>query len=167
MNVETADGAQQRVGRNHAVTLALNEPGAGVGQILLRIEHIDRGALSAGGLTPERPGGDAGRAHFNALGRAVSATLRTFIAHPARWGVRRFRVWFHDSAPTPGGSVTTVPWLPDLRRRGTAVVNRHVELPITEPDRWRMCSASDPTGPTADRLPLNRQGRQPDAARQR
>lgn len=53
MDVKPANGAQQRVGGDHPVTLSQNEPGPGCGQILLRVEDVDRRTLSACRLTPD------------------------------------------------------------------------------------------------------------------
>src|SRR5882724_3382235 len=80
MNVEASDSAQQRVRRDHAITLACNQPGAGVGQILLRIENIDRGALTSRGLAPYALERDSGGAYFGLCRR--ERYLRSFIARP-------------------------------------------------------------------------------------
>src|SRR5215475_4462610 len=41
VDVEPANGAQQRVGRNHPVALRRDLPGPCVGQVLLGVEHVD------------------------------------------------------------------------------------------------------------------------------
>src|SRR6266478_1753931 len=84
MNVEASDGAQQRVGRDYAVTLACNQPCARVGQVLLRIENIDRGALTSRGLAPYALERDGGCAYFGLCRR--ERYLRSFIAHPCAGG---------------------------------------------------------------------------------
>src|SRR5262249_55725369 len=48
LDVEPADGAEQGVGGDHAVALRADQARLGRDQVLLRVEHVDRGALAAG-----------------------------------------------------------------------------------------------------------------------
>src|ERR1700686_4415729 len=50
LDVEPADGAEQRVGGDHAIALRADQPRLRRNQILLRVQHVDRGALATGGF---------------------------------------------------------------------------------------------------------------------
>src|SRR5262245_14531825 len=52
VDIQPSDCAEERIGRDDPVALGRDLAGAGVGQILLRIEDIDGGALSALRLSP-------------------------------------------------------------------------------------------------------------------
>ena len=70
--------------------------GARVGQVLLGIENVDRGALSSGGLAPHPLESDAGCAHFGLA--TVSATLvPSLLTHALTTAVR---VWFRTCSST-------------------------------------------------------------------
>src|SRR5450755_4933459 len=47
LDVEPADGAEQGVGGDDAVALCADQPRLGRDQVLLRVQHVDRGALAA------------------------------------------------------------------------------------------------------------------------
>src|ERR1700733_4418524 len=47
LDVELADGAEQRVGGDHAIALRTDQPGFRRDQVGFRIQYIDGGALSA------------------------------------------------------------------------------------------------------------------------
>ena len=68
LDVEPADRAQQRIGRHHAVALRADQPRFGGDEILLRVQHIDRGALAALGLAPHAIERHRGSAHFGFRG---------------------------------------------------------------------------------------------------
>src|SRR6266850_619549 len=50
LDIEPADGGKQRIGGDHAVAQRADQPRLCRDQILLRVEHVDGGALAAGRL---------------------------------------------------------------------------------------------------------------------
>src|SRR6185312_7740333 len=79
-DVEPADCAEQGVGGDHAVALRADQAGLGQNQVLLRVQHVDGGALAAGGLSLHALQGDGGGADFG-FG-CGDRNLGAFIGNP-------------------------------------------------------------------------------------
>ena len=78
LHVEPSGGGEQRIGGDNAVALRANEPRACRSEVLLGVEHVERGALAALRL-PLHPGeGDGGGAYLGLRGR--ERDLRPFVA---------------------------------------------------------------------------------------
>ena len=69
VHVQASNRTQERVGRDHPIPLSQNQPGAGIGQILLGVEDVDGCALSSLRFPTNPPKRYFGRMHLGFGGR--------------------------------------------------------------------------------------------------
>ena len=81
LDVEPADGAEQRIGGDHAIALRADQPRFGRNQIGLRVQDVDRGALPALRLLADALQRNGRRAHFDS--DAATAILAPSFATQA------------------------------------------------------------------------------------
>ena len=84
LDVEPADGAEQRIGSDDAVALGADQARFGQDQVLLRVQHIDGGALAAGGFLLHAGQRHGGGADFGFGGR--HRDLGAFVGDPGADG---------------------------------------------------------------------------------
>ena len=115
---------QERIGGDHPVALRADQRHAGVDQLLLRVEHVERGALADAGFLAHAVQRDLGGVHLG-LGR-LDLRLGGFELAPGlhqrllRLVARRVEV---DAA-----LLQRLLGLADLRVFGAALIDRNVEL---------------------------------------
>ena len=80
VHVKPTDRTQERIGRNDAVSLRHDLPGARIGQVLLSVQDIDSGALAALRFTPDPLKRHICRTHLG-FGRA-ERDLGALIGYP-------------------------------------------------------------------------------------
>src|ERR1700730_6377128 len=113
LDIEPADGAEQRIGGDHAVSLGADQPRAGGREVLLRVEHIERRALARLRFLLHAGERDAGSAHLRL--RGGERNFRPLESDPG--AQNRGLGLTADELQHDAGLHRTLLGLPDLRGR--------------------------------------------------
>src|SRR6516165_9964717 len=116
LDVEAADGAEQRISGDHPVSLGADQPRPGGGEVLLRVEYVKRRTLARLRFLLHAGERDAGRAHLRL--RGGERNLRPLESDPG--AQNRGLGLTADELQHDAGLHRKLLGLPDLRGRQPA-----------------------------------------------